>query len=448
MVGLSSAIGCPPRSWPSPGPQLVRGGGPARSAPSRAYRPRPRPQRVRIGAVSLARNRMAVAAAFAAQGMVFISLTTRLPDIKERWDFSELDVSATLLAIVLLAGAGSVLTERLAHRLESALLLRAGLVGIGLGMPLMVAGPDLAVYWLGVVVYGVALGVVDATTNMQAVALEHAYGRPILPSFHGGWTLGGLVGAGLTLAMAGLPLGATAALALVPLACAALPFLRRDTHPGGPEFVGGMEASPVPWRPIVLVGAGMVIFYMVDTASQTWGAVYLDEVFDAPSRWVALATLPYLLASLVTRLAGDRLVAAYGAVPVLRTGAVVACGGLALVTFAPTWPLAVLGFTVVGLGVSVVAPLSFSAAAVIAGGDATGAAPDRRRVDAVIARFNQFNYVGGLLGAVLTGVVGQNQLRLGFCVPMVLVLALWPLARHFAAIRTGTATPVPASEGA
>jgi hypothetical protein len=46
-------------------------------------------------------------------------------------------------------------------------------------------------------------------------------------------------------------------------------------------------------------------------------------------------------------------------------------------------------------------------------------------------RFNQFNYVGALLGAVLTGVVGQGSLRYGF-VPLVLVLAMLPLAGAFA----------------
>lgn len=56
----------------------------------------------------------------------------------------------------------------------------------------------------------------------------------------------------------------------------------------------------------------------------------------------------------------------------------------------------------------------------------------RSRVDAVIARFNQFNYVGALLGAVLTGAIGQGNLRVGYAVPMVLVLGLIPLARHFA----------------
>ena len=60
-------------------------------------------------------------------------------------------------------------------------------------------------------------GAVDATTNMQAVALEHLYHRPILPSFHGSWTLGGFLGSALALAMGDLPIGATGVVAVLPL---------------------------------------------------------------------------------------------------------------------------------------------------------------------------------------------------------------------------------------
>lgn len=393
----------------------------------------------------LARHRAAVAAAFATQGFLFISLTTRLPDLKDRWALSEVEISMILLAIVLLAGAGSLLTERLAARRDSAVLLRGGLIVIGAGAGVML-GPDAApLFLLGIGVYGIGLGVVDATTNMQAVAIEHAYARPILPSFHGAWTFGGLLGAGLTVATEGVALPAVASLGLVAVAAACLPFLARrevriiEQVDGTEAATGDAPTASVPWRPILMVGLGMVVFHMVDTASQTWGAVYLDEIFDAPSRWVALATLPYLVASLVVRLAGDALVTRYGARPVLQTGAVLACGGLLLVTLAQSWPWAVVGFTVVGAGISVVAPLSFSAAASIAAGsdrsagEPGGIAVDRRRVDAVIARFNQFNYVGGLLGAVLTGLVGAQQLRFGFCVPIVLVLTLIPLSRWFVA---------------
>ena len=370
------------------------------------------------------RARKAVALAFATQGFVFISLTTRLPDVRREWDLSEVELSGLLLMMVLLAGVGSVLAEAVAHRRDSASTLRAGLLLAALAVPVLLVAPGFAFLVGGLAAYGVALGVVDAASNMQAVAVEHRYARTILPSFHGAWTFGGLLGAGLALAMGSTPLEATAVVAVLPLVAMAAPYLARDHG----EATAAAERVPVPWGPILLVGMGMVVFYMVDTASQTWGPTYLDDTFSTPSSLVALATLPYLLASLVVRLAGDSLVARYGAVRVLRTGAVVASLALLVVVTAPTWQVAVLGFAVLGAGVSVVAPLSFSAAARIAGDQGA----DRARVDAVIGRFNQFNYAGALLGSVLTGLVGADSLRVGFAVPMVLVLVLVPLARSFA----------------
>jgi MFS family permease len=387
---------------------------------------------------ALRRTRLGVAAAFATQGGIFISLTTRLPDFQDRYRLSDTALSGLLLMMVLLAGVGSVLAETRAKRIESAQLLRAGLVLITVGVSVVSEAGSLAVFIAGLAAYGVGLGMVDATTNMQAVALEHRYGRPILPSFHGAWTTGGLVGASFALATGSLSLRVINLVVVVPLALVVVaPFLRRVGDPlaSGPKV-------EVPWRPIILVGLGMVVFYMVDTAAFTWGPTYLKNVFAAPHHLVALATFPYLLASGSMRLAGDTLVARYGATPVLRVGALIGCAGLAIVVFSPSWPVAVAGFLVVGGGVAVVAPLSFSAAARIAGGDAEDAATRQARVDTVIGRFNQFNYVGALVGAVLTGVVGSGDLRIGFAVPMVLVLVLIPLARAFAS----TGGPAPATD--
>lgn len=379
-------------------------------------------------AVVLTRARLAAAGGFATQGLVFIGLTTRLPDFSDRWHLSDAELSGLLMMMVLLAGVGSVVAERLARTRDSATLLRSGLAAIAVAVPVMALAPVLGAFVAGMAAYGVALGVVDATTNMQAVALEHRFGRPILPSFHGAWTLGGVVGSAITLATGSLPLEVTAALAVVPLVALGRPFLTRVGDPvaAGPQV-------DVPWRPIVVVGVAMVLFYMVDTVAFTWGPTYLDHVFPTPSHLVALATFPYLLASGAMRLAGDGVVARYGPVRVLRLGALVACAGLVVVVFAPAWPIAVLGFLVTGAGVAVIAPLSFSAAARIAGA-APDLDPDLRhaRVDAVIGRFNQFNYVGALIGAVLTGLVGSGDLRIGFAVPMVLVLGIVPLARAFA----------------
>ena len=374
----------------------------------------------------LGRARLAIAGAFLVQGLVFISLTTRLPRIQDRWDLGELALSGLLLMMVLLAGAGSLVAERLAPRLDSARVLRAGLLVIAASVAVLVLAPARPVFVLALGAYGVGLGLVDATGNMQAVALEHRLGRVVLPSCHGAWTLGGVVAAVLTLAGGDVPWSAVALVALLPLAAAAAPYLPRDHG----EATTTTETD-VPWRAIVMVGLALVVFYTVDTAAATWGPVYLDDVFDAPEDLVALATLPYLVASGLVRLAGDRLTEQVGAVRLLRAGAAIALVALALVVAAPTWPVAVVGFTLLGCGVAVVAPLSFSAAAALAGRDADPATR-QARVDAVVARFNQFNYAGALLGAVMTGAVGAGSLRVGFAVPLVLVVSLFWLARAFA----------------
>lgn len=448
---------------------------------------------------SLTGARIAVAAAFFAQGFVFISLTTRLPRFLEQWGMDEVALSLLLLMMVLLAGVGSLVAERAAHRLGSAPMLRLGLALMVVAVPTITIAPAMAFFVGGVALYGIALGLVDATTNMQAVDLEHRYGRPILPSSHGYWTTGGITAAIIALATGHLSPEVGAVVAVVPLAIAFARFLPRvasgaetpglvspvlglATAGAGSPGVGSpgtvststvstgtsTDATPVPWRPIWLVGAGLVVFYMVDTTASAWGPVYLARSFDAPGNLVALATFPYLVTSIVVRLAGGQLVTRFGVVPLLRIGAVVACGALTLVALAPTWQVAVAGFTILGAAVALVAPLSFSAAGRIASGPASdagsraasgradgradggadGAAsrlasattsgtadaaePDRARTDAVIARFNQFNYVGALLGSVLTGFVGAENLRLGFALPAVLVLALVPLAPSFA----------------
>lgn len=377
--------------------------------------------------MDITRARVATAAGFLSQGLVLLSLTTRLPDFQDRWGLSDVTLSVLLLMMILLAGAGSVTAEAFAKRKDSALLLRIGLVTVAVGVPVLCTAQATPFFVLGLAIYGFGLGMVDACTNMQAVAIEHRYGRPILPSFHGAWTLGGVIGAAVTLVTSDLPLEAGAALAAIPLLVAFAPFLPRD-H--GPTELATKVA--VPWRPILLVGTAMVLFYMVDTAVQTWGPLFVDHTFTTPERYVALPALCYLLASGGVRLAGDAIVARFGPVPVLRTGAVIGAGALAVVVFSPTWQVAVLGFTILGAGVAVVAPLSFSAAAKIAGGEGFEPAVRQARVDAVIARFNQFNYLGAILGSVMTGLVGKDSLRIGFAVPMVLVLGILPLAPAFA----------------
>ena len=383
---------------------------------------------------TLRARRGAIAGAFFVQGLLFISLTLRLPVVQRLFDLDELQLAGLMLLMVLLAGLGSVLADLAARRTGSATTVRIAATGLATGVVVMGVGAaqgSFVVFVAGLAVYGTGVGVMDASMNMQAVTLEHRLGRPVLPSLHGAWTAGGLVATLLTLAIGEIDLLTGAiVLAVVALALLVAPLIRHDVAPVASDGPG------VSWRSMSVIGLGLVLFYMVDTASTAWGPVYLasTDVFTDPpasSQMVALATLPYLAATLLARLAGDRATARLGIPAMLRVGAVVASLGLAVVVLAPAsvWQVAIVGFFVVGLGVAAVAPLSFSAAAALAGD--CDPAQRQARVDGVIARFNQFNYVGALFGAVLTGVIGSSNLRIGFAVPMILILGLVPLAGAF-----------------
>lgn len=437
------------------------------------------------GPERLGQNRAAVLAAFFAQGFVFVSATLSIPKIVREFDLDPGVFSMFLLGMVLAAAVGSAIAEVAARRAGSAAALRAGLVTMVPALALMFVTGHLAGLAAGMVLYGITLGMVDAGSNMQAVTLERRYGRPILPSSQGAWTLGGLVATGVSLAgVATLPLATGAAFAVVALLAAFAPFQGRavlapdadapaltaryapettsgtvpgmlpdsalgpivppgtapasppvptmsDGGPGTPSTAGAATprdpavTHPVAWAAIAPAGIAFLIFYLVDSATQAWGPLYLDTVLNSPAQLVALATLPYLAANLLVRLAGDHLAARFGAPALVRTGAVVAFAGLAAVVLAPVWPVAAAGFFVTGLGLGAVAPLSFSAAGRIAGGD-------RARADVVVARFNQLNYVGALVGSVVTGLISTgSSLRIGFTLPLILVLTLIPLARGF-----------------
>lgn len=313
------------------------------------------------------------------------------------------------------------------------MLLAAGSVGVGVGVG--VDEGSFTPFVLCLAVYGTGVGVMDAAMNMQALALEHRLGRPLMPSFHGAWTAGGLAATVVTLAVGDIDLHVGGVvLAALALALLAAPLIRHDVAP--PQDASRIGVS---WRSIALIGAGLVLFYMVDSATAAWGPIYLSSstVFDDPptsSQMFALATLPYLAATLLARIVGDAATARLGIPTMLRIGAVVTSVGLGIVVLAPRLDVAGGDRRLLRrrAGVAVIAPLSFSAAAAVAGGEDLAPAARQARVDSVIARFNQFNYVGALLGAVLTGVVGSSNLRIGFAVPMVLILAMVPLARHCA----------------
>ncbi|MFC8373655.1 MULTISPECIES: MFS transporter [unclassified Streptomyces] len=385
----------------------------------------------------LRRGRGSLAFSFLVQGVAFALLVTRIPAIQDRYGVSDALLPVFLAAVPILAGVGSVTTERLVRRVPPSRVLRwsqpvvlLALLGVG-------AGEHMAALAVALAAFGLAVGALDASMNMLGVSLQRAYGRSIMLSFHAAYSAGGIVGASLAWVGAhwDLALWVSYLPVVLVLLPAALVGSRWYVDGGGeqaPENTkettkSGHTTGGLKWLlPLCLV---MTVAYIGDSTVSNWSAKYLQDVLGSSEQ---LATVPYnvyMVTTLLGRAIGDVGVRRFGAVTVVRAGALVAAVGFLVVAGAPGAWVGMLGFTLLGLGLCVLVPQTFAAAgrrAAERGGPGAS--------DAAVARLNVFNYVGFLIGSPLVGALGDAwSYRGAMLVPMVLVLVTLVYARSFAA---------------
>ncbi|MFJ9812762.1 MFS transporter [Streptomyces sp. NPDC101158] len=376
----------------------------------------------------LRRGRGSLAVSFFVQGVTFALLVTRIPGIQDRYGISDGLLPVFLAAVPVLAGVSSVLAEKLVVRVGPAAVLRwaqpvvlLALLGVGAGTQLWMAAVALGVF-------GLSVGALDASMNMLGVSLQRAYGRSIMLGFHASYSLGGIAGA--SLAWVGAHWHLSLFVSYLPVVAVLLPVAfvgSRWYVNGGPEAADTEERAGshgVAFRLLLPLCLVMTFAYIGDSTVSNWSAKYLQDVLHSSEE---LATVPYnayMVTTLLGRSVGDFGVRRFGAVLVVRCGAVLAALGFAVVAVAHGPWVGMAGFTVLGLGLSVVVPQTFAAAGRLFPGAS----------DAAVARLNVFNYVGFLVGSPLVGALGDAwSYRGAMLVPMVLVLVTVVYATSFGA---------------
>lgn len=378
----------------------------------------------------LRRGRASLAFSFFAQGTAFALLVTRIPAIQDRYGLTDAQLPIVLAAVPVLAGVGSVTTEQLVGRIRPSRLLRWSQPLVLLALLGAGAGHGIAAMAVALAVFGLAVGVLDASMNMLGVSLQRTYGRSIMLSFHAAYSLGGIVGA--SLAWAGAHWHLALWVSYLPVVAVLLPaafvgslwYVDGKAAAGGTEGAGGGGGSgTLVFRLLLPLCLVMTFAYIGDSTVSNWSAKYLQDTLGSSEQ---LATVPYnvyMVTTLLGRAIGDLGVRRFGAVAVVRLGALVAALGFAVVAGAPGAWAGMLGFTLLGLGLCVLVPQTFAAAGRLFPGAS----------DAAIARLNIFNYVGFLVGSPLVGALGDAwSYRGAMLVPMVLVLVTLVYARSFA----------------
>ncbi|MEV4185250.1 MFS transporter [Streptosporangium canum] len=182
-----------------------------------------------------ANARRAVSFFFILLGTVAGAWAARIPAVKHDLGLSDGQLSYGLLAIAAGLVVGMRFAGRLTDHFGSARVLTPA--GIATALAVIPPGyaPTLPLLITTLFLYGLINASLDVSMNAHGVEVERAYGRPIMSSFHGVFSIGGLIGAGIggLFAWLGLSPATTLAATGIPLALISL-YARRHLLPTRP----------------------------------------------------------------------------------------------------------------------------------------------------------------------------------------------------------------------
>lgn len=343
-------------------------------------------------------------------GLIVSSWVSRIPAIQSSQALSPGRLGSLLLVIAFGSLVSMPLTGGLIHRVGS----RAMLIGVTLlfclSLPAIgLAGsvPSLAAaLWL----FGAAAGSMDVAMNVDAAALERRLSKPIMSSFHGLFSLGGMIGSAIggAFAAAGVPPLAhflVSAAVFGAIAVCVFPWLPAEQADGGPSL--GFRFT----RGLAVLGAIAFCILVGEGAMADWTAVYLRDVLRTGPGSAALGYAVFSGAMAAGRFTGDWLNLRLGAARLVRGGAVMATLGVVLAVAGDGIVPALAGFALVGAGFSCIVPIVFGA-----GANVKGVAPG-----AGVAAVTTAGYLGFLTGPPLIGFTAEFAgLRVGLALVAIL----------------------------
>ncbi|MGL4591537.1 MAG: MFS transporter [Aestuariivirga sp.] len=366
--------------------------------------------------IDAVRARWAVGAMFLLHGILIGSWVPHIPLAKER-----LDAGPAVFGLALLAFAGGAVVAMptagmLINRFGSARM--SGITGILFCLTFFgpILAPDMTTFVVAGLLMGMSIGSMDVAMNAHGIAVEKALRLPTMSMFHGGFSLGGMIGAflgALLLRLYGeLPQAAmTAALCLAMQLTAMRVLLPNSVDQG-------LSGSHFAWPTRATIGLGLLCFLalMIEGSILDWAAIMMREKFLVDASIAALAFGFYQSGMAVARFTGDWLRLKVGAVRLVFVSALMAAAGTAVALAVPSPEVAIAAFVFAGLGIGNVAPILFAG-----GGRLEPDAPGRG-----IAAVTTLGYSGFLAGPPLIGFAAQLTslpVALGLTVIAALIIA-------------------------
>lgn len=347
------------------------------------------------------------------------SFFTRIPDLQLGLGIDAGTLGLAMIGQPVGAIAMFLVSSRIVERAGTRATLMAGLPFMAFSLWLMAVAP----HWLGlaaaIAVYSALFALTNVAMNVEADRVEAATGKRLMNTCHGLWSigqlavfLGGVLARGFHVPVV-VHFGLLVPIVIVAAAIILVPMQQAParSHSGTVD-----RRLALPGRATLRLLGFMIGGALVEAATRTWSVIYARDSFVAPE-WAEALTLPVFVAAIAAgRFFADGWTHRFGPAAVARSLLVVALFGLLAVVFAPTLPLALAGFALMGFGICTSFPASTSAAAQL------GDRPSSENVAALTVSVQTV-----MLGAPpLMGLIAENlgiRVTFGAILP-VLVLAL------------------------
>lgn len=299
---------------------------------------------------------------FFLNGLAFGGWAAQVPRATQRLQMDEGALGLILLGMGIGAVVAMAFSGRMIARFGAGLLIRLSLVVFLASYIVLSTAPTLALFAAAVLLFGAAGGLMDVAMNAYASDVEAHMDWRVMASFHGMWSVGGVVGASAAshlLAISSDIMQAvvlSTAIAVLFLTCQHnLVALRRRVH----EKTSRRLAIS---RLTLILAVLATLSFSAEGAVRDWSSLFLAGELQASIDRAAWGFVAFSATMAACRLTGDWMRVRFG-----ERNVVVISGGVAVIGFVISigfndFMLAVAGFAMVGLGLSNIVPILISAA--------------------------------------------------------------------------------------
>jgi len=307
---------------------------------------------------------LTVGMAFFSLSLLFGSWLARIPEVQMALSLSEGRLGLALLGLPMGALALMPFAGKITQRLSTGSAMGISTVFFCLVAPLPAFAGNFWALMSALFVVGISNSFMNISINAAAASVERSYRISIMSACHGMFSLGAMIGAGSAglIASAGVPLHLhLIGVALLLLVIQVLLQPVTAHLPEGSKQEGdGLTAPPAVLWSLAFIGFCIMIG---EGAIADWSAIYLSKTLDAGPLVASLGYAGFSMAMAIGRFSGDSIRMALGSRKAIAGGSLLGCIGMVLTIISPVAPMAILGFTLAGLGFSTVVPLLFSKAA-------------------------------------------------------------------------------------